>query len=221
MSENYSIKVIIADDHEIYVGGLKAFFNDQDVYEVVDEAYNGEELVRKVKTHLPHIVITDLRMPILSGARAVEEIKRISPPTHCLVLSSYDNDLSIIEALQAGANGYITKNMPQKDLFTALDQLIKGYPYFCLTTNTKMLRLLSKSSFNPYATAPNPQFTDIELKIIRMICEEKTNPEMAFDLCLSIRTIENNRARVYEKLNVRSPAGVVIYAIRNGLYNPD
>lgn len=216
MERNYKISILVADDHEFYLDGLKGFFTDNELYEIVGEASNGEELVKNVVIHEPHIVLTDLRMPLLDGARAIREITRVSPQTKCIVLTNYDNDLSIVEALEAGAKGYITKNMPRKDLFTALDQICRGYPYYCLTTNTRMIRLLSRSQFNPYLKGLRPTFTETEKKIIQLICQEKNNKEIAEKLYLSIRTVENNRSRIYQKMQVKTTAGVAIYAIKHG-----
>lgn len=221
MSRNYKIKILLADDHEFYLDGLKGFFSGNDQYEIVGEAVNGEELVRKAALLQPHIILTDLRMPLLDGAKAIREISQISPDTNCIVLTNYDNDLSIIEALEAGAKGYITKNMPRKDLFTALDQVSRGYPYYCLTTNTKMVRLLGKSRFDPYRKNLRPNFSETETKIIQLICQEKNNKQISEELSLSLRTVENNRYRIYRKMEVKTSAGVVIYAIKHGLYEID
>lgn len=218
MGNKHKIKIVIADDHEFYLDGLKGFFTGNDIYEIVGEAFNGEELVRIASRLKPHIVLTDLKMPLKSGAKAISELIKINPEVKCIVLTSYENDLSIIEALEAGAKGYITKNMPKKDLFAALDQVCRGYPYYCLTTNTKMIRLLGKSTFNPYSKVEKPNFSEIERKIIYLICEEKNNKEIADELFMSVRTVENSRLRIYRKMGVKTAAGLAIYAIKLGMY---
>ncbi|MBW0178992.1 response regulator transcription factor [Sediminibacterium sp.] len=213
------IRILIADDHELYLEGIKGFFSDNEMYHIVGEASNGEELVKKAKTLDPQIILTDLRMPLLEGSIAIEKIIQWNPSIKCVVLTNYENDVSIIEALEAGAIGYITKNMPKAELFTALDQVCKGYPYYCRTTNTKMIRLLGRSHFNPYKHKQSINFSELELKIIHMICHEKTNQEIAEMLFLSRRTIENNRALIYKKMQVRTSAGVAIYALKQGLFS--
>jgi DNA-binding NarL/FixJ family response regulator len=209
---------VIADDHELYLDGLKGFFSGNDVYEIVGEAYNGEELVSKVSHLKPHVVLTDLRMPLLSGAKAIRKMVQQQPNLKCILLTSYENDFSIIEALEAGAKGYITKSMPKQDLFTALDRVCRGYPYYCLTTSTKLVRLVGKSHFNPYEGTARIAFSILEKKIINLICEEKDNREISEALFTGIRTIENIRSRIYRKMEVKTPAGIAIYAIKNGLY---
>lgn len=216
---NSQIRILIADDHELYLEGIKGFFMKNEVYHIVGEASNGEELVRKAKTLDPHVILTDLRMPLLEGSLAIEKIIQWKPSVKCVVLTNYENDISIIEALEAGAIGYITKNMPKSELFTALEQVCKGYPYYCRTTNTKMIRLLGRSHFNPYKHEQSIIFSDQELKIIHMICLEKTNEEIAKNLCLSRRTIENNRALIYKKMQVKTSAGVAIYSLKHGLFS--
>lgn len=160
-------------------------------------------------------------MPLLEGSEAIKRIIEWKPSIKCIVLTNYENDISIIEALESGAIGYITKNMPKAELFTALEQVCKGYPYYCRTTNTKMIRLLNKSHFNPYKNEQSVSFSDIELKIIHLICLEKTNDEIAKIMCLSRRTIENNRAQIYKKIQVKTSAGVAIYALKQSLFSFD
>ncbi|MES2003009.1 MAG: response regulator transcription factor [Bacteroidota bacterium] len=212
------IRILIADDHELYLDGLHALLKDHPLYEIIGQACNGEELVSKAVSLKPQLVLTDLKMPLLSGAAAIHQMLQVNPQLACMVLTSYENDLSIIEALEAGARGYMTKNIPKKDLFAALDQVIRGYPYYCYTTSTKMVRLIGRSRFNPYNTLQRTAFSETENKIIHLVCEEKDNKEIADLLFMSIRTVENNRSRILKKMNVKTTAGVAIYAIKNGMY---
>jgi DNA-binding NarL/FixJ family response regulator len=218
MQSKHTINVLIADDHEIYLDGLSRHLSANEIYQVVGKAMNGEELVYKAAQLHPQIVLTDLRMPLLDGPAAIKQILASYPDIKCIVLTSYENELSIIDALESGAKGYMTKNMPKKDLFTALDQVSRGYPYFCLTTSSKMVRLIGRSSFNPYADFKKIHFSETERKIIQLICMEKDNREIASTLFLSVRTVENNRSRILRKINAKTTAGVAIYAIKHGLF---
>jgi DNA-binding NarL/FixJ family response regulator len=202
------IRVLIADDHELYIDGLKGFFKDNAIYTIVGEAYNGQELVDKAADLQPHIVLTDLRMPLLDGSSAIHLITKANLSVKCIVLTNYENDMSIIEALEAGAIGYITKNMPKAELFTALDQVSRGYPYYCTTTNTKMIKLLARSQFNPHKHEKKKTFSE----------REKTNEEIATQLFMSRRTVENNKARLFKRMEVKTSVGMAIYAIKMGLY---
>jgi DNA-binding NarL/FixJ family response regulator len=214
----YKIKVLVADDHDLYLDGLRGFFAGNEVYEIVEEASNGEELVAKAARFKPHIVLTDLNMPLMSGTQAIRTLLKENPKQACLVLTNYENDFSIIEALEAGARGYITKNMAKRELFTALDSICAGQNYYCRNTSGKLARLLGKSNFNLQMPLKKRMFSDTERRIIQLICEEKESREIAELLFMSVRTVDNNRARILRKMNVRSSTGIVVYAIKNGMY---
>ncbi len=221
MKTNYKIKILIADDHELYLEGLKGLFMDSDIYEVIGQASNGQEMVRKAVVLNPQIILTDLRMPVMNGARAIEDVLSMNREIKCLVLTNFDNDHSLMEAMEAGAAGYITKNMPKEDLLEALDYASRGVPYFCRSTSTKMVRLMAKSDYNPYLAEKKVFFNGTERKIVHLICEEKNNIEIALLLNISIRTVENNRSRIFRKMNVKTTAGVAIYAVKHAMYSVD
>lgn len=221
METHGKIKVIIADDHDIYLDGLKHYFEHSPTYELVGEARNGEELLRKTKLLQPNLVITDLKMPLVDGPTAIREIIKFNPAIRCIVLTSYENELSIIDALEAGARGYLTKNMPKEELFDALDLIRRGYPYYCRTTSTKMVRMIGRSQFNPYRDQPAIHFTDNEKKLIRLVCEEYDNKAIAEKLSMSVRTVEKTRSRIFKKIGAKTTAGIAIYAIKNALYFVD
>jgi DNA-binding NarL/FixJ family response regulator len=212
-----AIEILIADDHDLYLDGLRGLFKGNKTYRIVGEAHNGKELLQLAKTLKPQVILTDLRMPMLSGAEAIHTICKRLPRTNCIVLTNYENDIAIIEALEAGAKGYITKNMPKSELFLALEQVCNGYPYFCKTTNAKMIKLVGQSKFNPFSKGKGILLSPQENKVAHMICREKSNREIADQLFTSIRTIENIRARIYRKMNVKSSVGVAIYALRTGM----
>lgn len=218
MKNDLPLKILLADDHEFYLEGLKGFFSNQQLYEIVGQAYNGKELVQLHEQLLPHIVLTDLRMPVMDGATAIREMLKLNPDLRCIVLTSYDTEHFIVDAMEAGALGYITKHMPRVELFEALDQVSRGFPYFCSSTSLKLTRLLGKSPFDPFKKKQQAVFTPIEKKIIQLICEDRSNVEIAALLCMSIRTIENNRSRIFRKMNVKTTAGVAVYAIKHLIY---
>ncbi len=221
MKNKQKIKILIADDHELYLDGLKGFFAGNDTYEIVGEATNGEELMKQAIRLRPQVLLTDLKMPVMNGPKAIRELLKINTHIKCIVLTSYDNEHSIVEALEAGAMGYITKNMVKTELFEALNQVCRGMPYFCRTTSAKLVRLVAKSYFNPYTREKHFLFSTTEKKVIEYICEEKSNQEIGELLNLSVRTVENNRSRILKKMHVKTPAGIAIYAIKNGLYFPE
>lgn len=218
MVQKEKITVVLADDHELYLEGLKRFFETQEIYEIIGEALNGRDLVSLVKRDTPQIVLTDLRMPLMNGSDAIKMINQINSSIKCIILTSFENDYSIVEAMESGAMGYIVKNMPKSELFEALNHVQNGHPYYCISTNKKMTRLLAKSQFNPYLKENSIQFSETERKIIQLICEDKRTEEMSDLLCISKRTIENNRFKILKKINARTAVGITIYAIKTGLH---
>ena len=218
MKKKSPIKIIIADDHEIYRDGLVTAFQNNDRYEIIATSQDGDHLLRTLNTHKPDIILTDLRMPVLSGVEAIRIIHKEYPAIRCLALSTFDNEFMIVEALEAGALGYITKSMPKKELFEAIESVYRNIPYFCQSTSHKLARIIAGSFFNPYSKEKKGLFSELEKQVIRLICEDKSCQEMADSLFLSTRTVENHRARIFKKMNVKTTAGVAIYAVKHSLY---
>jgi DNA-binding NarL/FixJ family response regulator len=209
-----SVSIIVADDHEFYRDGLVAALESKPEYKILAACHDGTQLVADTARLKPEIVLTDLRMPLMSGVDAIKEIKKIDPAIHCLALSTFDNEFMIVEALEAGAQGYITKSMPRKELFDAITSLMRGLPYYCQTTSHKLVRMIAGSYFNPYSKDRKGLFSDTEKEVIKLICQDKSVKEMADVLCMSVRTVENHRARVFKKMDVKTTAGVAILPLR-------
>jgi DNA-binding NarL/FixJ family response regulator len=215
------VRIVLADDHEVYLDGLLATFAGQPRYEIVDVCRNGEQLLRSVKIHEPDLVLIDLKMPVMSGIDAIAALKESHSKIYCLVLTNFDNDHLIMDALEAGAFGYINKAAPKADLFTAIDTCMRNYPYYCKSTSTRLVKMIAGSRFNPNKAERPDTFSEIELKIIAGHCEDKTVAEIAAEVFLSKRTIEKHKESIMRKMDVRTTNGMVAYAIRRGLYSPD
>lgn len=209
---------MLADDHELYLDGLKNLFKNQQRYNIVGTARNGKDLIQLAESLHPQILLTDLRMPVVDGTSAIRKLKEKIPALQCLVLTGYDNEHYLLDALEAGAMGYINKQMPKELLFEALDQVSRGLPYFCNSTTKKMIKLMSKSAYNPFKKEVSDKFSTTERNIILLLCEELSNQEIANRLYLSSRTVENNRSRILKKMGVKSTVGIAIYAIKHGMY---
>lgn len=218
MKKHSRIRIIIADDHEIFRDGLVFTIQDNPKYEVLASCVDGKQLIETTKKLLPDIVLTDLKMPTLSGVEAIQKIHKTRPEILCIALSTFDNEYMIVEALEAGAMGYITKSTPKKELFEAIESVHKNIPYYCKSTSKKLARMIGSSFFNPYSQGKKGLFNDIEKSIIRLICEDKSCKEIADILVMSIRTVENNRSKIFKKMNVQTTAGVAIYAVKHALY---
>jgi two-component system, NarL family, response regulator NreC len=214
-------RIIIADDHELYLDGLQLFLSRQKNYCVIGRAKNGKELVDLALQLRPDIVITDIIMPLMSGIVATKLITENLPDVKCIALSMFNEENQIIKMLEAGAVGYMLKNADKDEVLNALESVSRNNHYYCKSTSSKLAVLLSQKQFNPNLKSQQYLFTEKELEIIRLICEENTTIEISNQLYLSMRTVEGYRTRILEKMQVKSAAGVVKYAIKHGLYNKD
>ena len=215
MSEK--IKVIIADDHDLYRDGLRMLLHTDSEIELTAEAVNGKELIRLVNHHNPDVVITDLMMPLINGVEAIKEIHKRGVK-RIIALSSFDNEHLIVEALEAGALGYIIKNAQRGEIVEAIKTVYNLIPYYCSSTSARLVKRISESKFNPYTKVNLDLFSEKEKVIIRLICEEKSSEEIAGILFMGKRTVEGIRAKILAKMNVKTVAGVAIYAIKNSIY---
>jgi DNA-binding NarL/FixJ family response regulator len=213
-----TISIVIADDHEIFRDGLEMLFAGHPVFKVIGSCSDGDHLVRTVANLKPDVVLTDLVMPALSGVEAIKLIHKQFPKAICIALSNLDSEYMIVEALEAGAFGYLAKHSPKKEVFLAVESVMRGIPYYCDSTSGKLARMIAASHFNPAGTKKKGLFSDSEKAVIRLICEDKNNNEIAEILCMGVRRIEKHRTRIYSKMNVNTTAGIAVYAIRHKLY---
>lgn len=210
------IRVVIADDHDVYRDGLLMLLNSDEI-EVVGEASNGLQLIDEARIHKPDVILTDLIMPGLTGIEAIRELKDENF-NRIIGISFFDSDSLIVEALEAGAIGYLHKNAQKGDIVEAVKDVNDFIPYYCKATDGRLARLISKSKFNPYSKDNAPLFSQKDIEIIKLICEQKSSEEIGQILCMGRRTVEGLRAKILSKMNVRTSAGIAIYAIKNKLY---
>lgn len=212
------IRIIIADDHEIFRDGFKVMLKKQTEVEIVAEAAHGKELLQLVDTHQPDVVITDIKMPQMDGVEATKAIKERHPHIEVIALSMFDEENLVVDMLEAGAKGYLLKNTNKSEVVQAVKAVYRQEMFYCNNTSNKLAQMIAKSRFNPYKKSGKPNFNDKELEIIKLICQELSNKEIASQLDLSTRTIEGYRERILEKIDAKNTAGIVIYAIKNNIY---
>ena len=213
------IKVVLADDHEIFRDGFRVMLKKHPTIQLVGEAGDGRELVAKVKALEPDVVVTDIKMPILDGIGATRELIALRPSLGIVALSMFDEENLIMDMLDAGAKGYLLKNAHKKEIFAAIESIYRGDIYYCDHTSSRLINMLAKSSaLHPSKKEVKAEFTSKELEIIQLICKEGSNKEIAEEVNLTVRTIEKYRERIHEKIGARNVAGVVVYAIRHGIY---
>lgn len=216
---NYSlpIRIILADDHEIFRDGFRVMLKKQTSIILEGEAANGEELVKLAHDVNPDVIITDIKMPKLDGIMATKQLLNELPHIGVIALSMFDEENLIVDMLEAGAKGYLLKNAHKNEIIAAVQAVAKDQTYFCEHTSQKLTKLLASSSYNPYKKI-KPQFNETELAVMRLICEELSNKEIAEALHLSVRTIEGYRDRIQDKIQSRNTAGIVVYAIKHKIY---
>ena len=212
------IKIVLADDHEIFRDGFRVMLKKQNSIQLIGEAANGEQLVELAESLKPDVIITDIKMPVLDGIEATRYILNKHPGIQVIGLTMFDDDNLIIDMLEAGAKGYLLKSAHKKEIIDAITTVHNNETYYCKSTSGKLVRMIAQSRFDPYTIFEKPVFNEKELQIIRYICEEISNREIAERMCLSVRTIEGYRDKIQEKIKAKNIVGIVIYAIKTGIY---
>jgi two-component system, NarL family, invasion response regulator UvrY len=217
MKANNKIKVALADDHVLLRNGLAGLINSFEDYTVIFEADNGTDFQKKIqKDNVPDLVLMDINMPVMDGFATAQWLKQNYPLTRLLALSMYDNENSIIRMFKAGARGYILKDCEPAELKAALDSIIKkGYYYSELVTG-KLIHSINKLDENG-DTKNLSSLNDREIEFLKFACTEMTYKEIADKMFLSPRTIDGYRDALFEKLNLKTRVGLVMYAIKNGI----
>jgi DNA-binding NarL/FixJ family response regulator len=215
-----AIKVVIADDHEIFRDGLKLMLQRQADITVIAEACDGRELIAMVKQTLPDVIITDVKMPHLDGVAATKHLTEHYPSIGIIALTMFDEEDLIVDMLEAGAKGYLLKNADKNEIIEAVHTVANDEPHYCRLTSQKLASMVAKSKFNLQGKKEKAVFNEREQEIIRYICEGLTNKEIGEKVFLSVRTIEGLRLKIVEKMNVKNTAGIIVYAIREHLYTP-
>jgi len=208
-------RIVLADEHVLFLQGVKKIIADMPGAQVVGEAYDGLEAVALIKEKLPDLAVLDISMPHLSGIEVTREIKRLLPDTKILILTMHKNREYLYHAIAAGAQGYLLKEDSDEELFTAIETIRKGAIYVTKALSPLVSRGLS-SLLGEDRTIPGA-LTLREREIVKLITEGKTNSEMANILHISIRTVETHRANIMNKLALKNTAELVRYAVQNGL----
>jgi len=217
MKTTNKIKVALADDHVLLRNGLAGLINSFDDYTVIFEADNGTDFQKKIqKGNEPELVLMDINMPGMDGFATAEWLRQNYPLTKVLALSMYDNENSIIRMFKAGAKGYILKDSEPAELKAALDSIMqKGYYYSELVTG-KLIHSINQSNENANGNKTS-QLNDRETEFLKLAATELTYKEIAEKMNLSPRTIDGYRDALFEKLELKSRVGLVLYAIKNGI----
>ncbi|WP_413666798.1 response regulator [Mucilaginibacter sp. Mucisp86] len=211
------IKIAIADDYTIYRDGLKIGLTQDENLEVMLEAGDGEDLIKGIETNMPDVIIMDLKMPVMDGMEATKHIKKKYPDMKILVVTMYDDEKFVIHLMEIGANGYLLKNAEAEEIRRAIYSVYEtGYYFNNIVSNALLKKLVIKGNVKP-SFKEGVELTEREQDVLKLICAEKTANEMGQQLFLSPRSVEGIRQRLIDKVGVRNTAGLVMFAVKNGI----
>jgi len=203
------IRIVLADDHDLVRGGIRALLQLMPDVDVVGEASNGEDLLALLDRGLPDLVITDLSMPGVDGLAAIVRIRERHPGLRVLVLSMYDTVDFVRRAISSGAGGYLMKDAAPQELEQAVRAMAVTGSYF----NAAIARLL----LQPQQTPADDGLTERQLEILVRLANGLSSKEIAYELGLSSKTVDVHRGRIMERLDLRDVASLTRYALRKGL----
>lgn len=211
------IKVAIADDYAIFRDGLKIGLKPDKNLQVVLEASNGIELLDGLIDKEVDVILMDLKMPIMDGIEATREVKKKFGATKVLAVTMYDDEKFIIHLMEIGANGYLLKNAEPEEIRKAIYTVYEEGYYFNDIINKALLKkLVLKGNIKP-SFKQQVDFSEREMEVLILICEEKTAAEIGQKIFLSARSVEGIRQRLIDKIGVRNTAGLVMFAVKNGI----
>jgi DNA-binding NarL/FixJ family response regulator len=218
MSINYPIHLLVADDHVMLREGFHTLLKKNRGIVLVGEAANGFELVELAEKLNPDVIITDIKMPGMDGIEATNKLLEKNPHFRILAFTMFEEENLIIDMLVAGAKGYLLKSSGTDEILEAITAVMQDKNYYCRETTSRLAHMIAVSTIDKNTRLPKPVFTPKELTVVRMICQQLTNKEIAAALNISVRTVEGHRDKIFEKMKVTNMAGIVVYAIKTGIY---
>jgi DNA-binding NarL/FixJ family response regulator len=198
--------ILLGDDHALVRRGLRLILDGEPDLTVVAEAGDGVQAVELARAHRPDIAILDIAMPRMTGLQAAREMARLVPDTRVLVLTMYDNEQYVIDALQAGACGYVLKSVADRELVEACRAAMRNEPFLYPGAVNALIR--------------NLLITEREEEILKLVAEGYSSRQIASMLVISVKTVERHRANLLSKLGLRDRLDLTRYAIRAGLIEP-
>ncbi|MBV8658560.1 MAG: response regulator transcription factor [Burkholderiales bacterium] len=214
-------RVILADDHHLVRAGIRSLMADMQQFDVVAEAENGDDLIEQTVELKPDLVLVDISMPGRSGLEVLRDLRQLPEPPHVLILSMHFTPEYVLDALSAGAVGYLLKGAQFGELEIALSAAARGERYLSPgVLGTLIDTTLDRVGVSRLVSTNAVALTPRQLEILTLIASGMATKEIAYRLGLSTKTIETHRTRVMERLGIRDVAGLVLYAVRNGLIQP-
>ena len=213
-----AIRVLIVDDHDLFRAGLRTLLDEQDEVVVVGEAAGGAEAVRIVGESTPDVVVMDLNMPGMTGVEATRQISTIAPLTRVVVLTISDQDGDVMDAIFAGACGYLLKDASIQELMQGIRSAAVGESLISPTIAAKVLRRVRSSSSQPdIERTIRAELSEREIEVLKLIANGKDNAQIAGDLHISPKTVKNHISNILMKLQIDNRIQAAVYAVRSGI----
>ncbi|MFM7838660.1 MAG: response regulator [Chitinophagaceae bacterium] len=215
MSKELVIKLALADDHKIFRDGIKMALKGKEYLKLLWEAEDGKDLMHKMQLKPPDVLLMDIRMPELDGINAIGLLRKEYADLKIIMLTMYDDQEMISKMLDLGANAYLTKTTDPEEIYQAILTCMNDDFYFNDLVNKAVLsKLQTKKQVRQFY--PNPvKFSEKEVRILRLLAEDKTTEEISKEIFLSPRTIETIRQNMKTKVGVKTIAGLIMYGMRN------
>ena len=214
-----TIKLGIIDDHKIFRNGLKATLEDCGGFDLVLEASNGKELMGLLTTQTPDVLLMDIKMPEMDGIQSTAFVHHNYKTIKILALSMFNEDKYIVDMMKAGASGYLLKNAEPEEIIEAVSTVYhKGF-YFNEHLSITLIKQLVGNDHIENVANHKSELNEREIEVLKLVCQECSNHEIADKIFLSVRTVEGYRARLFEKTGSKNLVGLVIYAIKRGIIN--
>jgi len=210
-------RVFIVEDHQLFREGLKSMLNKRDDVEIVGEAEDGLEAVRRVRKTTPDLILLDLSMPKMGGISVMKEVKRDLPETRILALTIHESDQYVLEAFEAGADGYCIKDASRNELMLAIDSLLEGKSYISPGISDQVMEGYLTGRKTLKENSRWDTVTQREREVLKLLAEGYTNKDIADFLHISVKTVEKHRANLIGKLDLHNIAQLTAFAIENGL----
>jgi DNA-binding NarL/FixJ family response regulator len=215
MSTELVIKIAIADDHKIFRDGIRMALKNKEYLKILWEAEDGKDLMHKIQLKKPDVLLMDIRMPEVDGINAIPLLRKEYDDLKIIVLTMYDDQEMISKMMELGANAYLTKTTDPEEIYQAILTCMNEDYYFNEMVNKAVLsKLQTKRSVRQFY--PNPiKFSEKEVRILKLLAEDKTTEEISKEVFLSPRTVETIRQTMKTKVGAKTIAGLIMYGMRN------
>lgn len=212
-----SLRIMVADDHEVVRRGLRSLLEAQPGWVVCAESSDGREVIKKAAELKPDVIVLDIAMPNLNGLEATRQLLKMDPSTRVLVLTLHDSEQMIRDVLSAGARGFLLKSDAARDLVAAVEALRQDKTYFTSRVAGMVLNGFLKGGPAVGMASASSPLTPREREIVQLLAEGKSTKEVASVLGLSVKTAETHRSNIMRKLEIHSVSDLVLYAVRNNI----